>query len=1325
IESNQNINVNKFQNPQEVIDHIFFIHQLIENDKRKSKSGQLLNGYIEFHNKTCIITNCPLKKIKFVSFTWKKQKQKISQNEQQQNKKKDKRYQFCEELISKLFEINIQKFPKNIPLRIYYSVFLMKIIKNKQHALNQVVVAENLKCESDERFILYYIKRSIESEISEISKQDGEDYGEQRSLEDKINNFKSAMEQTVSLLMEFWSQFSDDKPDLIKLYDIGSKLFPLKILVDDMWKKINTSKNILIPKVFRIYSKYLIDIFNDKQQGIQLLEKAQKIEQNLINKKDYYFNIQSDFNIDNQEDGIIFITIEEEKLGQIIACNLNAGCLFGYQKEEIINKNVNLLQPFLYGKYHDDILKYFCDQENKQSVLKDKFIFGKNKQQYIFPIMLNIKPVLHVLKDSYEFFGIFRKEKIIKNICYLHVNEKDIVKDISSSCINILGLDINILSLEQINVNNLFIDIQQNKQQYMSKKGFLTDYIFPQINEDVIMHRKGDKQVKVNVQIMDLKFKCKENQLIGQIYKIENIQEKTSSCKSQRSNLLVNQNYCFQFKLCILENNDIIYNGLYLCGSQYVEISNFYNEQSFLFEQNIDNIVLLKNSNINSLQNKQDLLQDNINNQNYNCYKIDYSKGIRTIKLVNNQLHDAEKYQYIDSEEEEEEEEMEDDGMSDNEVNRKIRQKKITLQKSKENSIQNELFDQSGIKSAQGLNEELDKQLESKIIQQLKIFTLLALIVIITNASIDFAQKNIGIKKKQNLIQEINLQSTRISEIQEIICYVRELKLLSEGIRIPQYSENVTNNDQKIKNDQKKLEEKLKNSINEVEKLNDEIDKITSLENYVVNVFYYEKQSTQFNINYVYEQIITRSHNLVQNNLLNDEKIDQFFIQFNGLNDFTYVLLKMYNQLNQKMLDCIEEVKQNALNVLIASFILMFIFALFLLFFLGKSIFVKQLVLSVFLDIPEKTSKFLYLKCETFLAQLGQVEDDDFHSDVDYVQEKEENIDSKTNSIFGKRRKKFKNTDRGSFIFLFRIIIIVIFIELYFISNYFFGIFQLDGFLQILKEYNFTCFSEPYYSLVLNGQKQMIYNNQWTILNQNSLDILTQFQQQIYLIDETIHEQHAKNLNKHDNQINYLQTFQDIMFGDTCKILVQQKGASLIECNQFAKSVVKQGMITVLIRYFQLIRYFNDRYISIINNPLQQFDFKQFEDEQFKFIEIDQNNNIMKNNLLNLLRIGESYELIQIQTQYLKYSISYLKQIFTQEILYQISSYEVIGIILLTFFIILLFLSTILCWNPFLSQINKEIWSTKCLLSFIPIDEMTKIKSISDFIRKYIINRKI
>ena len=59
-------------------------------------------------------------------------------------------------------------------------------------------------------------------------------------------------------------------------------------------------------------------------------------------------------------------------------------------------------------------------------------MFGKNKSQYIFSIILSVKPVYHALKDGNEFFGVFKKEKMIKNLGIVHVNEKGIIKDISA-----------------------------------------------------------------------------------------------------------------------------------------------------------------------------------------------------------------------------------------------------------------------------------------------------------------------------------------------------------------------------------------------------------------------------------------------------------------------------------------------------------------------------------------------------------------------------------------------------------------------------------------------------------------------------------------------------------------------------------------------------------------------------------------------------------------------------------------------------------------------------------------------------------------------------
>jgi len=50
-----------------VIEHSNYVQKLIRENMRKTSTAHLLNGYIEFHNKTCLNLACPLKKVKFSS----------------------------------------------------------------------------------------------------------------------------------------------------------------------------------------------------------------------------------------------------------------------------------------------------------------------------------------------------------------------------------------------------------------------------------------------------------------------------------------------------------------------------------------------------------------------------------------------------------------------------------------------------------------------------------------------------------------------------------------------------------------------------------------------------------------------------------------------------------------------------------------------------------------------------------------------------------------------------------------------------------------------------------------------------------------------------------------------------------------------------------------------------------------------------------------------------------------------------------------------------------------------------------------------------------
>lgn len=41
----------------------------------------------------------------------------------------------------------------------------------------------------------------------------------------------------------------------------------------------------------------------------------------------------------------------------------------------------------------------------------------------------------------------------------------------------------------------------------------------------------------------------------------------------------------------------------------------------------------------------------------------------------------------------------------------------------------------------------------------------------------------------------------------------------------------------------------------------------------------------------------------------------------------------------------------------------------------------------------------------------------------------------------------------------------------------------------------------------------------------------------VYTVDSTIHEEHARNTNYHDNSADYLTAFENVMFQNACTIV--------------------------------------------------------------------------------------------------------------------------------------------------------------------------------------------
>lgn len=185
----------------------------------------------------------------------------------------NEKYAVLIQVIYKMYFHGIKKFPNNTALRISYAFFLLEKMHSKQQALQELNQAEQNKPSFDEQFLIFRYKKIIEDEIAE-SQNDGQglDIVSEAAFQNSLRTLQANIEKSALLHMEFWSQLSEDNPDLAKLNDIGSKINSSVQYVEDNWAKL-MKINANNAKAMRLYGKFLIEIINDKEAGDDLLEK--------------------------------------------------------------------------------------------------------------------------------------------------------------------------------------------------------------------------------------------------------------------------------------------------------------------------------------------------------------------------------------------------------------------------------------------------------------------------------------------------------------------------------------------------------------------------------------------------------------------------------------------------------------------------------------------------------------------------------------------------------------------------------------------------------------------------------------------------------------------------------------------------------------------------------------------------------------------------------------------------------------------------------------------------------------------------------------------
>lgn len=258
----------------------------------------------------------------------------------------------------------------------------------------------------------------------------------------------------------------------------------------------------------------------------------------------------------------------------------------------------------------------------------------------------------------------------------------------------------------------------------------------------------------------------------------------------------------------------------------------------------------------------------------------------------------------------------------------------------------------------------------------------------------------------------------------------------------------------------------------------------------------------------------------------------------------------------------------------------------------------------------------------------------------------------------------------------------------YFVTMFVISIQYIKNIEIITYEMNVLAQAESYYSFAQNVQREMIYNKDKPILNQNSFKVAKDTIEQLYTLNQMIIEDHFHNRDILDSE--YKDLFKSLYQDNLC-LKKDQIQLNLIpfKCETFVSSAPTQGLQSMLMRYFETLKETLKIYIN-------------YEDKGFK--------------TLNLINSNYFLELYIIQFRFIQDSFrSFVNVLKTS------TNGEFQGIIdtrmaAFIIFIIALAVAYLILWTPFVNRLNREIWRTKSMLTIIPIEVIMKIPRIQEFL---------
>ena len=530
-------------NPDEYISYIFQYYQIIRHIDESRYYTFLLKSYIETIEQTCTIKNCPLEEY-------------LRNLEKGENT-----HYLLFRFLEILFKYGNSKFKHNPKLKNAYSMLLLKM-NHKKQAKAILYSIKNEKISFQTKYNIYRCRKILDKYTAKSNTY----YFNYRSKENEFRKLISKT-TTTTLYYEFWSlvygtkfQYSDN---FKKLFKIGSKIMELNKKIENIYNMLIKEKTNNI-ETYKLYIEYVENILKDNEK-YQNFEKIKDLifSDTVENEEKIYSNFNIDFLKYNHNISYILISGREKDLGTIIDCSLHASTIFGYTKDEIIGKNLNILIPEIFHQKHDIVLsnqsyknnlRLFNDLYQKKeykptftegnffSAFKSQFIKKLKLKVYLVKTEENLVTFVVEILIDIPYMPELVKNRVIPNSnldgrCCVLTNENCLIHSFTANCIEQLGFSYNFIKsnysiipyIKQfyedylciINDINFNLNYHPNTQNDLLSLENNTKRTGKKINRKII---SNEERQKIKIDLINRKY-SKKNQIIWKINRVINTDE--------------------------------------------------------------------------------------------------------------------------------------------------------------------------------------------------------------------------------------------------------------------------------------------------------------------------------------------------------------------------------------------------------------------------------------------------------------------------------------------------------------------------------------------------------------------------------------------------------------------------------------------------------------------------------------------------------------------------------------------------------------------------------------------------------------------------------